>query len=266
MKVNPFVKWVGGKRGIISELLKRIPKKFENYWEPCIGGGALFFSIIGSIEKGYISDINTELMICYQVLKENPELLIQKLKVHQKNHSEEYFYRIRSIQENTNQIEIAARFIYLNKTCFNGIYRVNKKGQFNVSIGRYLKPKIVDEQNIRCCSIVLRKAEIENGDFSMITPGKRDLVYFDPPYQQKKENSFTCYDRKNFKEGDQIRLKEFVDLLTKKGIFVMISNSNTGFIRKIYQEYNIDVIKAPRSVCCDSKKRMKEEELIIRNY
>src|ERR1700722_2990428 len=200
-KAAPFLKWVGGKRGIINELKNRLPKKFGSYYEPFIGGGALFFET--KPKKAFLSDANLDLMLTYAVIKNNPDELIEKLKKHQKYHCEEYYYWQRKKHSLEDSIEIAARMIYLNKTCFNGLWRVNKKGEFNVPMGSYTNPGILQEENIRACQAALQNATIEYKDYHRINPKAGDFCYFDPPYHPRNETSFTAYAKNDFSEKDQ---------------------------------------------------------------
>lgn len=267
-KATPFVKWVGGKRSIINELLDRIPSQINNYYEGFVGGGALFYEIHEKANNSYLSDINFDLIITYNVIKKDLGGLIEVLHEHKEKHNDTYYYKIRSKHELKDPIEIAARFIYLNKVCFNGLYRVNKKGEFNVPIGKYVNPGIVQETNLRNVSNVLQKAEIRLMKFDEITPEQGDFVYFDPPYHPTDANSFTSYTKSDFTEKDQIRLSDFALELTKNGVNVMLSNSNVKFIRDIYdsKHFNIDIVNAPRNVNCKPNKRGAVEEVLITNY
>lgn len=265
-KAHPFVKWVGGKRSIITELTSRLPKKFNNYYEPFIGGGALFFEINYLNKKSFISDTNIELLLAYKAIKCDPEKLINALKIHSSNHNTEYYYHVRGQHEIQDPILVAARFIYLNRTCFNGLYRVNKKGEFNVPIGKYKNPLIINEPNISACSLALKNTTIKFCDYHSIHPENGDFVYFDPPYHPTTDTSFTSYSKNGFTEKDQIRLSEFFSSLDKIGVHVMLSNSNTEFIRSLYNKFNINTVDAPRSVNCKSDKRNSVKEVLITNY
>jgi len=264
----PFVKWAGGKRCLLKELVPALPDDFHDYYEPFVGGGALFFSIYKKLERAYLSDHNLELVITYQVIKNDPDKLIDALKNHQKNHDKEYYYKIRSQHENKDPIKRAARLIYLNKTCYNGLFRVNKEGKFNVPMGSYSNPRIVDEPNIWLCHEALESATIEYREFDTINPKKDDFVYCDPPYHPTDEISFTSYTRNDFTEKDQIRLRDFALDLTKKNVKVMLSNSNTKFIRDIYamKPFIQNVVMAPRFVNCKKDGRNPVEELLITTY
>jgi DNA adenine methylase len=274
---SPFVKWVGGKRGLVSQILPYIPKKFNNYFEPFVGGGALFFSLynLGILKnkKVYLFDKNEELINAYNVVKNKPLELIEILKEFKLNHSKEFFYEIREWDrlENYSQIspiKKAARFIYLNKTCFNGLYRVNKKGFFNVPMGRYKDPKIVDKKNILNVSNALKNVEIKCCDFSEVFKyvDKEDFVYFDPPYYPlNKTSNFTSYTQDDFLENEQKRLYEIFCELDKKEVFVIESNSDTEFIKDLYKNFDIIKLKANRFINSKSEGRGKVEEIIVIN-
>ncbi|MCK8518293.1 DNA adenine methylase [Methanoculleus sp. 7T] len=265
---RPFVKWAGGKRCLLNDLIANLPETFEEYYEPFVGGGALFFALHNRIKKAYLSDINLDLMLVYSAIKKDPYQLLEALKIHANSHSKDYYYSIRSEHELKDPIDIAARFLYLNRTCYNGLYRVNKAGQFNVPIGDYKNPNIVQEANILACHEALKKAEIKYNEFDHIYPKKNDFVYFDPPYHPTDDASFTSYTKQNFTETDQVRLKDFALNLHKKGVKVMLSNSNTKFIRDIYKNkaFTLLIVNAPRYVNCKSEGRSAVEEVLIRSY
>jgi len=267
-KPQPFLKWAGGKRSLLPEILPRLPGQFNTYFEPFLGGGAVFFALSEKIDQAILSDENLELILTYRVIQKEPEVLISKLRVHAEHHSKEYFYEVRK-QELQDPIDIAARLIYLNKTCYNGLYRVNKSGSFNTPFGDYTNPNITQEENILACHIALQKTTILLSDFESIPrPQKGDLVYFDPPYHQLEETSFVDYTKNTFTERDQIRLRDFAIELTKKGVFVMLSNSRTNFIEEIYKEkyFTKHIVLAPRFINSDPKNREKVEEFLITNY
>jgi DNA adenine methylase len=265
---SPFVKWAGGKRGIIDELVKLLPPEIETYYEPFAGGAALFFEIYEQLEKAYISDSNLELMLTFQTIKKEPKALIERLEQHAQKDSEEYYYKVRAQYNLQNALDIAARFIYLNKTCYNGLYRVNSKGEFNVPRGRYANPDIVQRKNIMACNSALRKATIEYREFDTIKPNQGDFVYCDPPYHPAEAKAFTKYTKLDFSEKDQERLRDFALALSRAGVRVMLSNSDTPFIRSLYSNavWNIITVQAPRLVNCKSEGRVAVNELVIRNY
>ena len=268
-KPYPFIKWAGGKRHLAEELVKRLPADFSNYYEPFVGGAALFFSIWDQTKKATLSDSNLELVITYNVIKKEPDKLIEQLEEHTKNHNEGYYYRVRSQHQLQNPVEVAARFIYLNKTCYNGLHRVNKKGEFNVPIGSYLNPNVCDKSNIMAVHNALRMASIEYRDFETISPRANDFVYCDPPYHPVSQTaSFTGYTKGDFAEADQTRLRDFAIKLHKAGVFVMVSNSDTPFTRGLYREpcFNIAVVQAPRFVNCKAANRGLINELLVTSY
>ena len=264
---EPFVKWVGGKRGLVDRITENMPATFEDYYEPFVGGGALFFSLADRIKKATISDRNVELMITYKVIQKHPLKLIEILKQHKENHSEKYYYEVRATNPD-DPIETAGRFIYLNKTCYNGLYRVNNSGIFNVPMGSYDNPLIVQEENIMACHKALKNTTILSGDFENIEPKANDFVYFDPPYHPTTEASFTKYTKEDFAETEQSRLRDFIAILTKRGVKVMLSNSKTDFINELYssKSFFTTVVDASRMVNCKPNKRNRVEELLITNY
>ena len=215
-----------------------------------------------------LSDNNLDLVITYAVVKRNPEALIDRLKAHEKRHDKDYYYKVRAQHDLRDPVEIAARLIYLNKTCYNGLYRVNKRCEFNVPVGSYTNPPIVSEGNIRACSKALKLATVEYRQFDQITPARGDFAYFDPPYHPTIDGSFTNYTKLDFTEQDQARLRDFAVKLGKQGVNVMLSNSDTPFIRGLYagQGFKVDTVQAPRMVNCKPNKRGAVNELVITNY
>ena len=271
--VPSLIKWAGGKKQLLEQFEKFFPEKIENYFEPFVGGGTVAFFLLKThpeIKKIYLSDINEELVITYNVVKDNIDELIELLKEHKKSHSKEFYYQIRAEDiKKLNNVQIAARFIYLNRTCFNGLYRVNSKGQFNVPIGSYKNPNICNEEDLREISKLLEKDDIKVSQFydSVKNAKKGDFVYFDPPYYPLKlGKSFTTYTKDNFLEKEQEKLAEVFKELDKKGCNVMLSNSDTEFIKNLYQGYNINFVKATRMINCDATKRGEINEVVITNY
>ncbi|MFW3371764.1 DNA adenine methylase [Aliarcobacter butzleri] len=276
---QPFVKWVGGKRGLLSQIIPLLPKKFNNYFEPFVGGGALFFELYsqGKLKdkEVFLFDINSELINAYNVVKNSPYELINQLEVFKQKHSKEFYYEIRAWDREDNflkrsHIERASRFIYLNKTCFNGLYRVNKKNQNNVPMGNYKEPNICDKETILNASIALQNANILNISYKEILKyaSGGDLVYFDPPYYPLTQTSnFTSYSKFDFLEKEQIELFEVFKKLGQKGCNVTQSNSSTQFISDLYIKYKIHkIIFANRNINSKIKQRGKVEELLIRSY
>ncbi len=264
---QPFVKWVGGKRSLLEEIRSRLPENFNNYFEPFAGGGALFFSLEEGLKTATLADSNIELIMTYRAIQMDPQLLIASLKRRTAKHSEKYYYNTRK-KEEVSPIEIASRFLYLNKTCYNGLYRVNKSGGFNTPMGNYANPNIIQEENILLCHQALKKAAILYGDFEQIIPERGDFVYFDPPYHPTNELSFTEYTKENFTEKDQVRLRDFITSLHKKGVFIMLSNSKTKLIEDLYRAryFKQNIIHAPRFVNCKPTGRSDVKELLITNY
>ncbi len=229
---TPFVKWAGGKRALIPDIAKHLPERIGNYWEPFIGGGAVFFTFADRMDRAILSDRNEELVIAYQIVKDNVDDLIEALRAHERGHKDDrYYLRVRA-QEPTDALAIAARFIYLNKTCFNGLYRVNKQGKFNVPKGRYKNPDICNPEKLRAASKVLAKATIRLGDFEkVVRPGPEDFIYCDPPY----DDCFTGYQPGGFTGDDQERLRNSVNTWADAGAAVLLSNSDTPLIRRLYR-------------------------------
>ena len=267
-----FVKWAGGKGQLIEQFIPLFPKKINRYIEPFVGGGAVLFYIIQNYhpKEIIISDVNKELITTYNVIKQDVEKLISILREHKKHHSKDYYYKIRAILPSSlSDVDKAARFIYLNKTCFNGLYRVNSKGGFNVPMGQYKNPDIVQENKLREISKLLKNVTIKCESFENVLSysKKGDFVYFDPPYYPlKNKNSFTTYHHDVFLDNEHKKLAEVFDALSKKGCFVMESNSDTGFVRKLYSKYAIKLVRATRMINCRSEDRGLINEIVIRNY
>ena len=266
----PIVKWVGGKRQLMFELLKNMPKSYNRYFEPFIGGGALFFEL--QPDNAYISDMNEELINLYQVVRDEVDELICDLQKH--DISKEYFMEIRNIDrteeyQNWSDVQKASRFIYLNRTCFNGMYRVNSKGEFNVPFGHYKNPRILDENNLINCSNLLQGIEIKHADFSEILKKvkKGDFVYFDPPYVPLSEtSSFTSYTKDGFDIDMQFKLRDVCDKLDSMGVKFLLSNSDTKLVNELYENYNIKKVFASRQINANADGRGKITEVLVRNY
>ena len=269
--VVPFVKWAGGKRQLLPELLKRIPK-FTTYCEPFVGGGALFFYL--QPKKAIINDFNKDLINTYITIQNDVESLIQHLSTY-KNDSESY-YKIRELDRTPlfhrmSATEKASRLIYLNKTCYNGLFRVNSMGEFNSPFGSYKSPNIVNEPTLRAIHNYFQNADVTflSGDFEAAVKGlkKGTFVYFDPPYDPVSASSnFTGYTNLGFGKQEQRRLKEVCDELNAKGIKFLLSNSATDFILDLYKEYNIEKISAKRVINSNANNRGNVDEVLIRNY
>lgn len=269
---KPVVKWAGGKSKIINHLSRYIPNIFNNYHEPFVGGGALFFYLFPELRKqnaeAYLSDSVEELINLYKEIRDNVGELINISKKHV--YDKEYYYKIRALNpfEMTN-LERASRILYLNRTCFNGLYRVNGKGQFNVSFGDYTDPVIVNEVALRNASEAFKYANIFNGDFELVLNNVKegDFVYLDPPYVPLSTTScFTKYTSGSFTIDDQKRLKNLFDLLKERGCYVMLSNSDTDFVKELYFDCNIKKISAIRAINSNATKRGAITELVILSY
>lgn len=266
----PIVKWVGGKRQLMFELLKNMPKSYNRYFEPFIGGGALFFEL--QPESAYISDMNEELINLYSVVRDNVYELIEDLSKHEI--SKEYFLEIRNVDRTEkyaelSNVERASRFIYLNRTCFNGMYRVNSQGQFNVPFGHYKNPRIIDENNLLNCSELLKKTEIKCADFSEILTKvqKDDFAYFDPPYVPLNEtSSFTSYTKDGFDIDMQLKLRDVCNELNSMGVKFMLSNSDTKLVNELYANYEIKKVFASRQINANADGRGKITEVLVKNY
>ena len=271
--VAPVVKWVGGKRQIIDQISQYVPKNISTYYEPFFGGGAVLFEL--QPKKAVINDINKELINLYEVIKNNMEDLIEDLKSHKND--EEYFYYIRELDRDKTSynsltpIQKASRIIFLNKTCYNGLFRVNKSGEFNAPFGRYKNPNIVNEITIRAVSNYFKKADITfmSKDFAEVLKGARKgaFVYLDPPYDPVSDTaSFTGYDKGGFNREEQIRLKTVCDKLNEKGIRFLLSNSATDFIKDLYADYRIEIVKAKRAINSNGDKRGEIDEVLVMNF
>lgn len=274
--LKPVLKWAGGKRQLIKYIKNDYPQKFNNYFEPFIGGGAVFFDLQPK-KKTYINDFNPEIINVYETIKNSPNELIQKLEKHNKNHSKEYYYTIRNLDRDEvafshiDNISKAARTIYLNRTCYNGLFRVNRKGYFNTPMGRYVNPLICDKDNIMNVSSYFNSSKINFscGDFSkiLLKAKEKDFVYLDPPYFPISEtSSFTDYTKIGFTKDDQIRLLETCNLLNDKKVLFMQSNSDCDFIWELYQDYKIERVPVKRYINSKGNERTQLFELIIRNY
>ena len=275
IKGKPFVKWAGGKRQIIDKLKKHVPEEFDIYYEPFVGGGALLFEL--SPKKAVINDSNKELMNVYSVLCDEDKFkkMCSVLNSYETNHSEEFFYQIRDKDRNKNTFNRlsdytrAARTIYLNKACFNGLYRVNSKNEFNVPFGKKLKVNTYEGSNLITVSnyLTMNDVKILCVDFeeAVKTAKKGDFVYFDPPYDSDTE-TFNGYTEDGFGKEEQKRLATVFKNLDSRGVYVMLSNHNTILVNELYKDYNIYVIEAKRNINANGKKRGKVEEVIITNY
>ena len=284
--VKPFIKWVGGKGQLISTIENELPARFfknkpMTYIEPFVGGGAILFWILKNkkIEKAIINDINSDLTKAYLTVKDNVIELILYLKEIQNKYDNlptltkrtDYYLENRE-KYNTkilDNVDNTALFIFLNKTCFNGLYRVNSKGKFNVPFGKYEKPTICDENTLLADSELLQKVEILNGDFEQTInyTDDKSFFYFDPPYKPiSKTSSFNSYASEVFDDNEQLRLKKFSDKLHNNGNFWLLSNSDNDFFDNLYSDYKISRVWATRAVNCKANGRGKLTEILIKNY
>ena len=274
---KPFVKWAGGKRQLLAELEKNFPKQFGTYFEPFLGGGAVLFDLLAKKPnlKCSVSDLNSDLVLAYVTIRDKLGRLIESLENHSKNYhkdSTDYYYEVRK-QEPKTQIEKVSRLLFLNKTCFNGLYRVNSKGKFNVPLGRYTNPNIVNRENLITASKFLQseKIKISCRDFESILKDakKGDFVYFDPPYQPVSDTAnFTSYTHRDFTEDDLQRLADLANQLNSKGVHVLLSNSNTKIVKKMFssKKWKVKEIAVNRAINSNSQKRTGHKEILIKNY
>lgn len=273
-RMKPFTKWTGGKRKLLPILTELLPDDFNRYYEPFIGGGALLFKLLPN--DAVINDFNEELINSYLQIRDNPNELIDLLAEHRDNNSKDYYLNIRSADrdgriENMTDVERAARILYMLRVDFNGLYRVNSKNQFNVPYGRYKNPKILDEDLIYEVSEYLNDNNIQilQGDFANAVADAvdGDLVYFDPPYIPLSEtSSFTSYTHEGFSYEDQVRLRNTVRDLTRRGVKVILSNSSSPLVEDLYQEFNLHYVDASRTNGAKPTSRGKIKEIIVTNY
>lgn len=267
---RPFLKWAGGKGRLIEQYQSYFPRRFQHYYEPFLGGGAIFFHLSESCQGAVLADLNEELVNVYRCVRDEVEAVIELLEMHRMNHCQTYYYAVRAQADLSSLSQRAARLIYLNKTCFNGLYRENSKGYFNVPMGRYKKPKICDTSTLRMASKALQCAEIACEPFTDILNHaykRDDFVYFDPPYHPISATSnFTGYNRYGFNAADQERLQQTFACLAERGVKVMLSNSDCPFIRDLYQDFHLHEIQASRAINSNAKRRGKISELLITSY
>lgn len=274
--VRPFVKWAGGKRQLLPEINKYSPKNFKHYYEPFVGGGAVFLD--KQLKNVTINDFNVELTNTYEIVKKLVDPLIEQLKIHDENNSSEYYYKVRAWDrdgtlEQKSDVERAARFIYLNKTGFNGLFRVNSLGQINVPYGKYKNPSIVNEHVLRAVSNYLEENDVQilNGDYrdAIKNVKKNDFVYLDPPYaNMDKKTNFVGYTLNGFDDSDQVSLYNTFKELDYKGAYVMMSNASTSMIHELFSEYKetTEIVPAKRSINSNAKGRGDVDEVLIMNY
>jgi DNA adenine methylase len=269
---SPILKWVGGKSRILAQLLPLLPQGVElmRHVEPFVGGGALFFA--RRPERALLADSNPRLCATYEAVRDEVENVITQLRVLSQAHAPEHYYAVRHKYNHATRLsssERAAMFIYLNKTCFNGLHRVNRRGEFNVPAGRYQNPRILDEVLLRTVSRELARAELRCESFEALLarakPG--DFIYFDPPYEPvSRTANFTAYGQDGFDREDQTRLRDVYSALDRRRCKLMLSNSDVPFIRDLYAKFRIDTVAAPRAINCDSTRRGLVSEVVVRNY
>lgn len=271
---RPFLKWAGGKGQLLGELAPLVgeARPFGQYHEPFVGGGALFFEVFrqGLVPEAaaLLSDKNDRLMDAYRGVKRDVERVIKLLQTHKEQHSKQHYYAVRA-QTPEDSFERAARIIYLNRTCYNGLFRENSQGEFNVPMGRYRNPAICDAENLRAAAHALEKARLETRSFETVLERARpgDFVYFDPPYHPlSRTASFTAYDKSGFGEDDQRRLADVFRELDRRGVKTLLSNSYTDFIRNLYAGFKVEKVYAARPVNSRADRRGKIAEALIRNF
>jgi DNA adenine methylase len=270
IKPQPFLKWAGGKSSLISQLEGLFPKEYRQFHEPFLGGAAVFFHLDPG--RAFLSDINPRLVKCYRSIRNDLGGVIRLLEQLRARHNEGHYYDARRRLNHATSLsstEIAALQIYLNKTCYNGLYRENKKGHFNVPIGSYRNPSVFSRGNLEAVSQRLRASEISCQPFNLVLDraSEGDFVYFDPPYDPiSKTSNFVAFSKNGFGDEDQAKLAEVFQKLHKRGCQVMLSNSNTPLIRRLYKHFRFDRVRARRSINSKASRRGTVEELVVRNY
>jgi len=269
--IKPYLKWAGGKRQLLPEIKKYIPKKFDTYFEPFVGAGAVLFSL--QPKNAFINDSNSRLISTYVAIRDNADELIDLLQEHKRQNSEEYFYAVRGMDrdvqafEKLNDVQKAARLIYLNKTCYNGLYRVNAQGLFNAPFGRYKNPAICEEPVLKAVSNYLSSnaIHITSGDFAnaLAAADTSSFVYFDSPYHSPDNTNFTGYQAGGFDEDEQIRLQQTFVALTGRGVKCLLSNSATPFILDLYKDFDIKIVEVSRAINSDANGRGKVSEVLV---
>ena len=270
---KPFVKWAGGKRRVIPHLIARMPEEFGAFHEPFLGGGALLFFLaptrVTELPWAHVADQNARLIRTYRAIRDDVDGVVRLLDTHAKQHDRAYYYALRSwdIDAATNDAEVAAWVVYLNRTCFNGLYRVNRQGRFNVPMGNYKAPKILNEENLRACSWALRNVGIEREDFAAVAERAKegDVVYFDPPYAPISPTaSFTSYTKDGFDSSDQERLRDLALELKNRGVSVLLSNHDVPEIRELYEaDFTIETVLVARAINSRGSGRGRVAEVII---
>ena len=273
--LRPYLKWAGGKRQLLPEIRTRLPQGWQNrdYYEPFVGAGAVLFAL--APRRAVINDYNRQLMLTYRAVRDHVEDVIALLAQHRDRHCRDYFYQVRGADRTEaftqwGEAEQAARLIYLNKTCFNGLYRVNAQGLFNVPFGRYKHPAICEPEALRAVSAYLQNNEVTLmcGDFADAVTEARagDFVYFDPPYHSADNTNFTGYQAGGFGEAEQRRLRDVFAALAGRGVLCMLSNSDTELIRDLYGDYNLEIIPARRAINARPSGRGAVNEVLVRSW
>ena len=271
-KASPFVKWVGGKARLRHALEALMPPGVElmRHVEPFLGGGALFFA--RGPERALLCDLNRDLVRTYELVRDDLSGVIRQLEKLSRGHDSEHYYAVReryNARKEQSPTERAAMFIYLNKTCFNGLHRVNRRGEFNVPMGRYTNPNILDRDTLSAASRALQSAELRHASYEELLTHARpgDFIYMDPPYEPvSRTANFTAYGQDGFSQDDQRRLRDVYRELDRRGAKLMLSNSDVPFIRDLYRGFSIDTVQAPRAVSCDPNTRGPVSEVVVRNY
>jgi DNA adenine methylase len=272
---RPFLKWAGGKRQLLEQFAPLYPERFERYIEPFVGSAAVFFDVRGRVDSRFaaLSDNNEELINCYRAVRDDVEGLIRRLRIHKKRHHEalpSHYYAVRDLDlSRLSSVQRAARLIYLNKAGYNGLYRVNAEGRYNVPVGSYKDPPICDPELLRAASVALQNVRIEVRDFESWLPDARsgDFFYIDPPYVPlSKTANFTSYVPGGFGPDEQKRLASFVAGLNKRHARFMVSNSDTALVRELYKDFEVRGVRARRAINSNGKARGRISELVIMNY
>jgi DNA adenine methylase len=276
MTSRPFLKWAGGKQRLLKHYIPLLPERANAYYEPFVGSGALFFHLRAHqfADRYCLYDANEELINAYRVVRDRVEALVEALAEHERLHSADHYYQVRALDKAAGwasrpPVERAARMIYLNKTCYNGLWRVNRRGHFNVPIGRYRRPNILDRSRLRAASEALQGVDISQGDFRKMADRVKagDFVYFDPPYVPLTPTAnFTDYYAGGFGQAEQEALANTFRRLNEKGCQVMLSNSDTDLVRELYQDYEIVTVEARRAINSQAGKRGPVSEVVVLNY
>ncbi|MFI5307420.1 MAG: DNA adenine methylase [Polyangiales bacterium] len=269
---SPFLKWAGGKARLLAQLRPLLPPGVElmRHVEPFVGGGAMFFAL--RPERALLCDVNPRLLATYEAVRDQPQPVIERLEALAAEHDERAYYRVRERYNRARKLsapERAAMFIYLNKTCFNGLHRVNRRGEFNVPAGRYARPSIFNRETVFSASAQLRLAELRCASFEHLLSSARpgDFIYFDPPYEPlSSSSSFTAYAQNGFDRTDQLKLRDVFAALDRRGCKLMLSNSNAPFIADLYRDFRLDHVSAARAINSNAERRGAVAELVVRNY